>query len=255
MDQEIEHVRVPDEIRFVASRICETFPKRAKLDPSGEVSIGELSPEEDLAGAFVQLSCYVDEIIDNINTVISDLGLLADSSRAFGDNHPFRRYKLLVRLFYYEFGRFEDAFGYYTLWLNHHKILDKKQRKSLMEDFHNEQKPLIVARSICLHDDPTWKPDTSPEIRILEGLDMFGLLAKDKDGKTLEWDPHLAPLCNARVSQFYQFASNMRTTWNMLFSNAAEEFIKAGKLKRVNRTFKPKNLVRRRSRGHDPGSL
>ena len=253
MSSEVEHVRVPDEVRFVLNRICEKFADRAILTDDG-LAIRDLTEEEDLCTAFVTLSGYVDDIIDNINMVMSDLGLLAESSGAFEDNHPFRRYKLLVRTFFYEFGRFEDAFGYYTHWLQRNNLLTKQERRSQMHDFHEQLKPLFVARNICRHDEPTWKPDVSPEIAILEGLDMFGLAARDKAGAPLEWDAHLRPLCEERVQSFFTFTADMRTTWNMLLATAAEYFIKQGKLVHARKPFSPKNLVRRKTRGKDLGS-
>jgi hypothetical protein len=253
MTPEVDHVRIPDEVRFVGNKLCEQFPKRATFTDGG-ITIRDFSPEEKLVTEFTTVAGHVDDIIDNINSVMSDLGLLAQSSRAFADNHPFRRYKLLVRLFFYEFGRFEDAFGYYTLWMQRHGMLTKQARRSQMNNFHEQLKPLFVARNICLHDAPTWKPDTSPEIAILQGLEMFGLTVSDKAGRPLEWDPHLRPLCEKRVSTFFEFTAGMRTTWNMLFATAAEYFIAQGKLAPTQKPFKPRQLVRRKTRGKVLGS-
>ena len=113
---DIEHVRIPDEIAFALASVSKRWPKIATLKEDGSVELRTLKPQERVALDLLPLVGYVDEIIDNINFVMADLSQLAADARAFGDRHPFSRYKLLVRTFFYEYGRFEDAFGHYTLW-------------------------------------------------------------------------------------------------------------------------------------------
>jgi len=246
----IDHVRLPDEILFAVNSICERFSTIASLADDGGFTLSGLTPGEQVALDFVALPGLVNEIIDNINIVISDLGVLAKSARAFGDNHPFRRYKLLVRTFFYEFGRFEDAFGYCTLWMQRRKFITKPERRSMMHDFYSAMEPMVKVRNICLHDEPSWSKHVTPEIAILKGLDLFGLQAVDGSGKTLEWEPHLAPQCNQMQSVIYTATSEMRTTWNMHFADCAKHLIKDGKLKPASRRFTPKNIVRSKVRSH-----
>lgn len=246
----IEHVRVPDEIRFAAKSVCERFPKIASLAPSGEITLKKLTPVEKVALDFILLPGLVDEIIDNINIVLSDLEVLGASARAFSDNHPFRRYKLLVRTFFYEFGRFEDAFGYCTLWMQRRGYITKSERRAMRDDFFHSMEPMVKIRNICLHDNPDWSKHLSPEIIILKSLDLFGLQVEDKQGETLKWEPHLGPQCKQMQSMIYTATSEMRVTWNMHFSECAQYLIKDKKLKPSPRRFTPKNLTRTKVRSH-----
>src|SRR4051812_8869866 len=125
---DVEGIRIPDEILFLIDGVLTRFPSIASTEKNG-VSLKNLTEEERLALDFVEIPGIVNEIFQNINLIMSDLGLLAASASCFKDNHPFRRYKLLVRTFFYEFCRFEDAFGYYTIWMQRKKFITKPQRR------------------------------------------------------------------------------------------------------------------------------
>jgi hypothetical protein len=247
----IEHVRIPDELRIALGSVCERFPQIASIEEDDKgIKLTGLTKEEQLALDFLDVSGPVDEIIDNINMILADLEALGNSSRAFGDNHPFRRYKLLVRTFFYEFGRFEDAFAYYTLWLQRRKYISKEQRKSMRDDFYEAAKPMAKVRNICLHSNPDWGKHVTPEIAILKGLDLFGLQVADKNGEILRWEPHLEPQCTQMCAMIELATSEMRTTWNMHFADCAERLIRDDKLRPATRRYMPKNLVRSKVRSH-----
>lgn len=240
---DIEHVRVPDEILFAIDSICERWPKIASKE-NGGVTLRNLKPQEKVALDVLPLFRLVDEIIDNINFVMSDLNQLAEDSRAFGDRHPFKRYKLLARTFFYEFGRFEDAFGYYTLWFQKRGYIDKKARRELMDDFYAQIEHIVKIRNLCLHENPDWSKSTTPEISLLDGLDLFAVEVTHKEtGEALKWEPHLGPLCLEMETSFYQATAHMRTTWNMFAVRTVETLIGEGKLKKARRRFAPKNLT------------
>lgn len=247
----IEHIRIPEELKFALGGICDRFPKIASLSDDAGIALTGLTAEEQLALDFLRVSAPVDEIIDNINMVSADLEALGRSARCFGDNHPFRRYKLLVRTFFYEFGRFEDVFAYYTLWLQRRRHISKEQRKSMRNDFYEAIKPMVKVRNVCLHADPDWDKHVTPEIAILKSLDLFGLQVADKNGEALRWEPHLEPQCTQMCAMIEVATSEMRTTWNMHFAGCAEELIRDGKIKPATRRYLPKNLVRSKVRSHN----
>jgi hypothetical protein len=240
---DIEHIRIPDEISFALARLCERFPEVASFGKGGVVTLNDLTLDEQIAVRFIKIPCFVDEIIDNINLVMSDLEMLAKSARSFSDNYPLRRYKLLVRTFFYEFGRFEEAFAYFTLSLHHQKYISKVQRRSLMDDFYTQIKPMVQLRNVCLHDMPDWSKSITKELVILESLDLFKLQTKDKAGNPLEWDTHLGPLCLKMAESFHEATSEMRTFWNMLLVNLLVKIIEEKKIKPARKRFRPKNIV------------
>lgn len=229
---DIEHIRVPDEIKFLANGICNRFPKIASKE-GNNLSLADLSDEEVIAMKFIYISGLVNEIIDNVNIVMSDLLALSKSVRAFNDRHPYNRFKFLVRTFLYEFGRFEDAFGYYTQLLMNLGYINKKDRKTLMHDFYNEIEPVIKMRNAGLHDDIDWSRTTTPEVRILQSLDLFGLKAIDSSGEALKWEQHVGSICLNKHDLFQILTSDMRTRWNMLFATAVGFLIDSGRLKKA----------------------
>ncbi|MFA7270068.1 MAG: hypothetical protein WC073_12035 [Sterolibacterium sp.] len=238
MRPQIEHIRIPDELKFVLNSACKNFPRLARIE-GDDITLKGLTEKQKLVTSFFQLPAVADEVIDNLNLVIADLGTLAKSARAFGDERPFSRYKLIVRMFYYEFSRFEDIFGYYTLWLQRRKYLTKDARKKLRDDFYREHEPFIRVRNLFMHDDPTWKGHCTPEIAILQGLDLFGYEVRDKSGQLLTWEPHLGPLCLKMQSIFYEAGRSMQVTWSMLTAHAVHLLVQDGKLTKANKRFKP----------------
>lgn len=252
---DIDHVRVPDEILFALNSICERFPEIATMKADGGVTLRNLKPQEKVALDFLPLPSLVNEIIDNINIVMSDLNQLAGNPHVFDDSMPLSRYKLLVRTFFYEFGRFEDAFGYYTLSFQRRGYISKEQRRELRDTFYEQIEHIVKVRNVCLHSDPDWSKSVTPDISILVGLDTFGMEVRNKkSGKPLQWEDHLRPLCLEMESSFHEATRGMRTSWNMLFARAAESLIAEGKLKKAKRRFVPKNLARSDTRRSGPNT-
>lgn len=252
---DIEHVRVPDEVLFPLNALCERWPKVATMQEGGGVELHNLKPQEQVVLDLLPLISYVNEILDNINFVMSDLGQLALDARVFGDRHPFSRYKLLVRTFFYEYGRFEDAFGYYTLWFQKRGYISKEIRRELRHTFFMQIEHVVKIRNVCLHDDPNWSKSLTPEISILHGLDMSQAEVRNKKGELLEWEPHLGPLCLAIEASFYESAARMRTTWNMILVRAVEALIDDGKLKKAKKRFIPKKTLGQSTRLSEPEIL
>lgn len=198
---------------------------------------------------FIIIPCLVDEIIDNINLVLSDLEQLASSARAFDEVTPLRRYKLLVRSFCCEYARFEDAFGYFTLWLKTHSHPDSKARRRLMDFFYQQIEPAAKISNLCLHNDLEWSGCVTPELNFLSQLDCSRMEARSKTtGQILQWEPHLGPLCKKMRASFHELTANMRTSWNMMLACASENQLAEGKLKPATKRFVPKTLPDRRIR-------
>jgi cation diffusion facilitator CzcD-associated flavoprotein CzcO len=92
----------------------------------------------------------------------------------------------LVRTFFYEYSRFEDAFNGFTLWLQKRGYLDKESRRALRDSFYAQIKDAVRVRNVCLHDVPDWGKQITPEISILAGLDLSDGIAQGKlDGKAI----------------------------------------------------------------------
>jgi hypothetical protein len=234
----IDSVRWPDEFRFVLRSVSENFGKHAKPDGEGVLLTG-LSTVQNLAMSLFHVISEVDEVIVNLNMVTADLGRLGKSAKAFGDANPFTRYKFLMRMWLYEFARFEDLFGYYTLFLEKNKLLTKQERKQAREEFYKANEPFIRMRNVFAHDAATWEGHVTTEIGLLAAADQVRMAIKDKDGKLLTWDDHIAPLCARMLPNLFEAGREMRITWSMLMAHLALQLVESGVLEKARRPFEP----------------
>lgn len=244
MTNKIEHVQMPDEVKFSLNSVCNAWPKHAELK-EGDVILKGLSSEQKLSLSLFYIVSEVDEVIDNINIVLGDLARLRSDHAAFGDFNPFARYKLLVRTYSYEYARFEDLFGYFTHWCTQEKLLTKQQRKELRNEFYIANQKAIQSRNILMHDIASWKGHCTPELSLLQGADLFGLEVRDKDDKLLTWKNHLSPICEKMIKTCYSEGHEIRTFWSMVVANMVYFLVKDGRLKKAGKKFQPTEAVRR----------
>lgn len=186
------------------------------MDENKKISLHGLSSQQGVALTLFFLIAEADEVFDNLNLVIGDMERLSDDERAFEDQNPFLRYKLLMRIYLYEFARFEDLFGYFTLWCEKKKLITQKDRKELRQDFCERHESVIKIRNTLAHDSADWGQHCTPHIAALQGAELFGLEVRDKEGNKQTWQQHLSPLCEKMINAFYEDGNGMLEFWNTL---------------------------------------
>lgn len=232
----LEPIRFPDEFKFAIGSILSNFKKHASMDNSG-ITLNGLSAEQSLANAVFQLVSDADEVLKNLNMVISDLARLEERAKTFKDRNPFQRYKLLLRMYFYEYSRFEDIFGHYTHWKQHKGLLTKAERKQERHAFYQAFEPAIRTRNVMMHDAITWEDQCSVPIALLQGLEATGQMAVDADGKRLSWDDHIAPLCQRTLPSLLSMGQQMRVVWNMELAHLALELVNRGMLTKATKPY------------------
>lgn len=240
----VNKIRWPDEFRYALNSIAENFSKIAEsTDDFGTITLNGLSPEQALAHDIFMLASEVDEIIGNINIVMSDMVALGDDARAFRDRNPFNRFQFLVRMYFYEYGRFEDIFGHFTHWKVKRGLLTKEERKVHRQAFYDAYEDAIKTRNTMIHDSVSWQAQCSPEIAILQGLDAVGRVAIDSAGNQLTWDTHIGPLCKRTLPVMLAMGQHMQVFWNMEMADLALELVKAGLLQKATKPYVGRNAA------------
>lgn len=234
----VDSVRWPDEFRYALASISSNFPKHATLE-GAEIVLSGLSAKQSLVMSLFPILSEVDEVLTNLNLAMGDLERLRDDPWAFSDSNPFDRYKFVMRLWLYEFARFEDLFGYYTLWLEKRRRITKDERKQLRAEFYTQNETLIRMRNVFAHDKAEWAGHVTMEMGLLAALDAAGMSVADKEGKRLSWLDQMAPLCSRVLPQLLEAGQGMRVMWSMLMAELAAGLVEDGLLEKATVPFAP----------------
>jgi hypothetical protein len=234
----INRIRWPDEFRYALNSVAENFARYAQgVDEKGTIRLEGLSPQQALAHDILMLGSEADEVIGNLNIVLSDIERLSDDPKTFHDRNPFDRFQLLVRMYFYEYGRFEDVFGYFTQWKQQRGLMTKQERKDHRQSFYSTYEDAIKTRNVMLHDLVSWREQSSPEIAILQGLEAVGKVAIDRSGKELTWRDHMKPLCQKTLPMMLTLGQHMQVFWNMELAHLALVLVEKGHLQKATKPY------------------
>jgi len=113
--KKIKDVCVPKELdRQIKKMEPEILKSIKKNDPnsvveSGIIILGDFNKKQKINLFLLSWISHINEVIYNLNLTISDLKKLP-TNYLFITGSPYKRYQLLVRIFFYEFYRFKDIF-------------------------------------------------------------------------------------------------------------------------------------------------
>lgn len=235
---QINQTRWPDEFRYALNSITKNFPKNAELtDDFRTIKFSGLSPAQVLAYDIFQLVSEVDEVIENLNMSLSDMEALGKDARTFQDRNPFNRFQFLFRMFFYEYGRFEDIFAHFTQWKLKFGLLTKEKRKTDRQAFYDLYEYAIKTRNVMMHDSVSWHAECSPELAILQGLELIGKAAVDRAGNRLTWDAHIGPLCERTLPLMLSMGEHMQVFWSMEMANLALALVDGGHLQKASKPY------------------
>lgn len=228
---QLKPIKWPDEFREIFSSIANHFHKNANFSDNGLIRLEGLSPNQSSVLSLLSVISEVDDVNENLSLAMSDIDRLAKYPIIFGDSDPFKRYKFLVRMWMYEYARYEDLFGFYTLWQEKRGLLTRAERKAAREEFHQANKPLIRIRNILAHDSYSWESHhSSKHLTLLGALQTSGMRAIDKDGKVLRWEDHISPLCESMLPWLYECGQSMNLMWDLQMADLARKLIDRGEL-------------------------
>lgn len=228
----LEHVQCPEEIKKRLAQINQEMKEHGRIEDEG-VIIPKLTEEQTIALVLFRLIGEVNELIDNLNIVLSDLGRLAAYSPLFSMyGTPLKRYKLLLRSFFYEFSRFEDLHGYFLKMMEELGKVSKQDRQAMRASFYDRIKPMLDTRNRMLHGlTAGLEKCVPPEAFLLEFAENFQYIPVRQSDKTIvTWKDILSPVCVKNRTDLFEVANGVREYWNMFFTDLSSVLAQKGKL-------------------------
>jgi hypothetical protein len=216
----LEDIHIPAEIQTLLRQIDDEIRKR-DLVKDGKIFLSRLTKKQEIAFTFFGLFVEVDELVGNLNLILTDLDQLCENPCLFVQyRSPLKRYKLLLRSFFYEFSRFEDLFGYFMVWLERLSIISREERKTLRDQFYRKVKPMVDIRNTMLHHSFQLEEAVPQEIFLLEAAESTGyILIQQLDGTVVDWKAMLSPVCAKNRDVLFQAASDVRDFWCEFFAH------------------------------------
>jgi len=192
---EIEEIPYPkeylDALKGLTPLLIENIEKTglSEFMNSGTVQLLGVDKSLDLPLFFFCWIGELNEIIGNLNLILTDLRVLPENYASLAGS-PKDRFYLLVRTFFYEFQRFREIMNIVIKALQRRGVVKKENIGKMREEFNKCFEETFEVRNRFVHDvSPTWKGE--------KHFKLF--LSEDK----LSIDSALNDICN-------HFADNLR---------------------------------------------
>lgn len=187
----IPNIEAPESLktilRSVVDKMTDAIINKGIDLETGEIPfpIGNKTLDKDEFIAFVMFDWITDinEVIDNFNIVISDIGMLTKLDANF-EGSPYRRFHLLLRTYFYEFYRLREIFNRFVKTLKINNVIDKESANNIKATFHDAFKVSIQIRNNLVHTRVNWKGKKHQYLNLAWVSDRIGYLLLDK--KSLE---------------------------------------------------------------------
>jgi len=206
--QEIESVSIPDEllpaIKRVNGLILESIERDGVPIDSGLFDIDSTKIDGDISFALfiVRWVSKVEEVIKNLNIILSDLKLLPNNHHLLAGT-PSDRYYLLLRTCFYEFYRFREI---------HNQIFKESANRGFIAGdqvaihrkiFHDAFKEVIDLRNMLVHGSPVWKGESHIKL-LMHGVatEMGFGLKNIESGKIIDVSEDLEDSCTLVYKTF-----------------------------------------------------
>lgn len=200
--KKIKDVCVPKELdRQIKKMEPEILKSIKKNDPnsvveSGIIILGDFNKKQKINLFLLSWISHINEVIYNLNLTISDLKKLP-TNYLFITGSPYKRYQLLVRIFFYEFYRFKDIFHQSMKLFRKLGFFKNDIEKSITDNFLKLFKNCIDTRNSLVHNEVIWKGEKHFKL-FMVGLNYdFGYEVKDiKSGEVTKYSEVLCGVCD-----------------------------------------------------------
>jgi len=156
----VSEISFPEEylpaLKQAPDLILESYKQHGPPIESGIVSIENDDPSFKMAMFLFHWVSETNDIIDNLNLILSDLRDLPND-HVIIKGSPAKRFYLLLRTFFHEFYRFRETFNNFVKVAANCGHLNSEDVKPLRESFHNAFDGAINIRNTLVHDSPVWK--------------------------------------------------------------------------------------------------
>lgn len=153
---------------------------------SGLISLGKLDERLRVALFFFHWISDINEIIENLNTVLTDLRDLPIKHTLLKGS-PRARYYLLVRTYYNEFYRFRETHHQVVKVATNCGYIKRDDGLLIRKAFHNAFEPTIKIRNNLVHGSPIWTGKTHFDLALVDGAREMGFMLKNRKTRKA-WD-------------------------------------------------------------------
>lgn len=204
--EEIEKISFPQEyiedLKRVNPLMLDALERDGIPIESGVFKLGKVDKETDVALSFLYWISDINEIVGNLNIVLSDLRALP-LHYILLKGSPKARYELLVRTYFYEFYRFRETHNKFVKVAENRGFIEKKEVPKLRNLLHDVFKNVITLRNALVHGDPVWKGKEYVDLLLVDSAwenDM--VLQHAETGKIRSFAETLQDLCQSTADDF-----------------------------------------------------
>lgn len=197
--KEVAKVPYPEERIKDLERAIPLIQAAVKRDglpvESGIINMGEIDGRLDIALFFLRWIGEVNEIIDNLNVILTDIRDLP-TNYIFLKGSPKTRLYLLIRTYFYEFYRFRETYNKFVKAAAGRGYIDRRAVAGVRQAFHDAFEETIEVRNYLVHGTPLWKGKQHFDLTLLESAQADGPALKDfETGEILEFGSVLKKIC------------------------------------------------------------
>jgi hypothetical protein len=224
--KEIEEITYPPEHRASLERLTPLLIQAIERDgppiESGQINLGNINDEFKLPLFFFYWIAESNEVIDNLNLVLSDLRNLP-TGYVLLSGSPRKRYYLLVRLYFYEFYRFREIFNRVVRGLQGGGYIKRAQVPKIRNIFNEAFEHTIEVRNNLVHGSPLWKGQKHFNLMLVGGARELGFaLGRKETGRLWDISEVLKDLCDPTADVMRDEGNRM----SMALQNTVRLFVK-----------------------------
>lgn len=218
--REIQEVEFPDQfvpmLHEVSTLCVESIHRDGPPIESGQFDLGEVSEPVGTALFFLNWVSGTNQIIKNLNIVITDMRSLPFMFRAL-PGMPHDRFYLLVLTYFHEFYRFRELHGRITKAAGLRGYIRGDYVKTARQEFHEAFRPTIELRNSLVHGSPIWSGKRHFDLQYLGGSWELGRELRDKEtGQVWEMRDVLQEICQHTASALREEGDRMSLVMNAL---------------------------------------
>jgi len=199
--KQIEQIPYPVEYRASLGRLTPLLIEAMERDElpieSGQINLGNIDDEFKLPLFFFYWVTESNEVIENLNLVLSDLRNLP-TRYVILSGSPRKRYYLLIRLYFYEYYRFREIFNRVVRGLQTGGYIGRLQVPKIRKTFHEAFEHIMEVRNNFVHGSPLWKGEKHFNLTLAGGAREIGFALGHKEtGKLWDIADVLKDLCDS----------------------------------------------------------
>lgn len=211
--EEIEKISFPQEyiedLKRASPLLLEALERDGVPIESGIFNLGKVDKETDAALTFFYWISDINEIVGNLNIVVSDLRALP-LHYVLLKGSPKDRYELLVRTYFYEFYRFRETHNQFVKAAENRGFIQREDVPKLRNVLHDAFKNIIALRNAFVHGDPVWKGKEYFDLLLVDSAWAKGMAVQHAETEKIRgFSETLQGLCQSTADQFRNEGNRM----------------------------------------------